>query len=130
MAEKLTDAAVPVSLTFTLSLVGLVVAAVSFVAGVSTASIFSEFLLTVVAGAAVAVGFTYALVAVFDRARPAMVVSALLAAAAGASLGGLGGILAGLIVGALFARLVFWIHYRQYRNPLKVSSQHIVHRLQ
>ena len=55
MALKYDNVSVPISLPFTLSLVGLVVAAVSFVAGVSTASVFSEFLLTVLAGAILAV---------------------------------------------------------------------------
>ena len=61
MATKLSEIRVPVSLQFTLSLVGLVVAAVSFVAGVSTAADFSEFLLTVGAGAVLAIGYAYAM---------------------------------------------------------------------
>ena len=118
MSNKFKELTVPVSLPFTLSLVGLIVAAVSFVAGVSTASVFSEFLLTVAAGALLAIGFSYALISLFDAARPAMIVSALLGAAIGLALGSAGGALAGIIAGIIAARLVFWVHYREYRKGL------------
>ena len=62
MASKFEDVGVPVSLPFTLSLVGLIVAAIAFVAGVSTASVFSEFLLTVGAGGGLAIAFAYSLI--------------------------------------------------------------------
>ncbi len=118
MANTLDNTTVPISLSFTLSLVGLVVAAISFVAGVSTASDFSEFLLTVGAGAALAIGFSYALVSLFDVARPAMIVSALLGALIGLALGSMGGAVGGVIFGVIAARLIFWVHYRQYRKGL------------
>ncbi len=118
MASKFEDVGVPVSLPFTLSLVGLIVAAVAFVAGVSTASVFSEFLLTVVAGGGLAIAFAYALVSLFDSPRPAMIVSALLGAAIGLALGSLGGALFGIIFGVIAARLVFFVHYREYRQGL------------
>ena len=118
MANSLDNINVPVSLPFTLSLVGLIVAAVSFVAGVSTASDFSEFLLTVGAGAGLAIGFTYALISLFDAARPAMIVSALLGAAIGLALGSAGGALFGIIFGVIAARLIFWVHLRHYRRGL------------
>jgi len=118
MANNLSDITVPVSLPFTLSLVGLVVAAVSFVAGVSTASDFSEFLLTVLAGAALATGFAYALVSLFDTHRPAMIVSSLLGALIGLSVGSLGGAIFGVVFGIIAAYMVFWVHYRQYRRGL------------
>ncbi len=118
MANKLSDVIVPVSLPFTLSLVGLIVAAISFVAGVSTASVFSEFLLTVLAGSGLAVGYAYALVSLFDTHRPAMIVSALLGALIGLSLGSLGGAAFGVLFGIFAAYLVFWVHYRRYRSGL------------
>ena len=118
MATKLSEIRVPVSLQFTLSLVGLVVAAVSFVAGVSTAADFSEFLLTVGAGAVLAIGYAYAMVELFDASKPAMIVSALLGAAIGLSLGSVGGALFGVVFGMFAARIVFWVHYREYRAGL------------
>ncbi len=118
MASKYEDLTVPISLPFTLSLVGLIVAAVAFVAGVSTASVFSEFLLTVAAGGGLAIAFAYALISLFDSPRPAMIVSALLGAAIGLALGSLGGALFGIIFGVIAARLVFWVHYREYRHGL------------
>jgi putative spermidine/putrescine transport system permease protein len=118
MADKLSNITVPVSLPFTLSLVGLVVAAVSFVAGVSTAADFSGFLLTVLAGSVLAIGYAYALVSLFDTHRPAMIVSALLSAMIGLSLGSLGGAVFGVIAGIIAAYMVFWVHYRQYRAGL------------
>ena len=74
MASKFEDVGVPVSLPFTLSLVGLIVAAIAFVAGVSTASVFSEFLLTVGAGGGLAIAFAYSLISLFDSPKPAMIV--------------------------------------------------------
>jgi len=118
MASKFEDFGVPVSLPFTLSLVGLIVAAVAFVAGVSTASVFSEFLLTVGAGGGLAIAFAYSLISLFDSPRPAMIVSALLGAAIGLALGSLGGALLGVISGVIAARMVFWVHYREYRKGL------------
>ncbi|SLN18755.1 Inner membrane ABC transporter permease protein YdcV [Roseovarius litorisediminis] len=118
MANTLDNITVPVSLPFTLSLVGLLVAAIAFVAGVSTASDFSEFLLTVGAGSGLAIGFAFALISLFDTARPAMIVSALLGAAIGLSLGSSGGALFGIIFGVVAARLIFWVHLRQYRRGL------------
>ena len=118
MASKFEDLTVPISLPFTLSLVGLIVAAVAFVAGVSTASVFSEFLLTVGAGGGLAIAFAYALLSLFDSQRPAMIVSALLGAAIGLALGSLGGALFGIIFGVIAARMVFWVHYREYRKGL------------
>jgi len=118
MSDNLSNITVPVSLPFTLSLVGVIVAAVSFVAGVSTASEFSELLLTVLAGSALAIGFAYALVSLFDTHRPAMIVSALLGALIGLSLGSLGGAVFGVIFGVIAAYMVFWVHYRQYRKGL------------
>jgi putative spermidine/putrescine transport system permease protein len=118
MALKYDDISVPISLPFTLSLVGLVVAAVSFVAGVSTASVFSEFLLTVLGGSVLAVGFAYALVSLFDSHRPAMIVSSLLGGLIGLAVGSAGGALFGVVFGSLAARLVFWVHYREYRHGL------------
>jgi len=118
MAQSLDNISVPVSVSFTLSLVGLIVAAVSFVAGVSTASDFSEFLLTVGAGAGLAIGFAYALISLFDSARPAMIVSALLGAAIGLALGSAGGALFGIIFGIIAARIIFWVHLRHYRKGL------------
>ena len=115
---KISSHNTPVSLTFTLSLIGLVVASFSFVAGVSTASDFSEFLLTIIAGAVVAMGYTYGLVSVFDDRRPAMIVSAILGAITGASLGGGGGLVLGIALGSLAAWFVFWVHYRMYRDKL------------
>lgn len=109
---------IPVSLSFTLSLVGLVVAAVSFVAGVSTASQFSEFLLTVATGGLLAISYAYAMVSLFDTARPAMIVSALLGTAIGLALGSVGAAVAGILVGVAAAFMVFWVHYRQYRRGL------------
>ncbi len=130
MANDLSDIKVPVSLSFTLSLVGLVVAAVSFVAGVSTASDFSEFLLTVAAGAALAIGYAYSVIALFDSARPAKIVSALLGALIGLAVGSLGGALFGIIGGVIAAQLVFWVHYRHYRHglpPYLTSNQVLWH---
>jgi len=130
MATNLSDIKVPISLAFTLSIIGLVVAAVSFVAGVSTASVFSEFLLTVAAGAALAIGYAFAIIEIFDTARPAKIVSALLGAAIGLSLGSLGGALFGVIAGVISAHLVFWLHYRQYRAglpPYLTSNQVLWH---
>ena len=118
MALKYDNVSVPISLPFTLSLVGLVVAAVSFVAGVSTASVFSEFLLTVLAGAILAVAYSYALVSLFDSHRPAMIVSSLLGGFIGLAVGSAGGALFGVIFGLIAARLVFWVHYREYRRGL------------
>ena len=118
MASKFEDVGVPVSLPFTLSLVGLIVAAIAFVAGVSTASVFSEFLLTVGAGGGLAIAFAYSLISLFDSPRPAMIVSALLGAAIGLALGSLGGALFGVIFGVIAARLVFFVHYREYRKGL------------
>ncbi|MGI9388977.1 MAG: ABC transporter permease [Boseongicola sp.] len=128
MASKFEDLTVPISLPFTLSLVGLIVAAVSFVAGVSTASVFSEFLLTVGAGGGLAIAFAYALLSLFDSARPAMIVSALLGAAIGLALGSAGGALFGIIFGVIAARLVFWVHYREYRKglPTYLTSNQIL----
>ena len=128
MASKFDDITVPVSLNFTLSLVGLVVAAVAFVAGVSTASVFSEFLLTVAAGGGLAIAFAYALISLFDSPRPAMIVSALLGAAIGLAVGSLGGALFGIIFGVIAARLVFFVHYREYRGglPTYLTSNQIL----
>ena len=118
MASKFEDFGVPISLPFTLSLVGLIVAAFAFVAGVSTASVFSEFLLTVGAGGGLAIAFAYSLISLFDSPKPAMIVSALLGAAIGLALGSVGGALFGVIFGVVAARMVFWVHYRQYRMGL------------
>ncbi|MGI9393598.1 MAG: ABC transporter permease [Boseongicola sp.] len=128
MASKFEDLTVPISLPFTLSLVGLIVAAIAFVAGVSTASVFSEFLLTVGAGGGLAIAFAYALISLFDSARPAMIVSALLGAAIGLALGSAGGALFGIIFGVVAARLVFWVHYREYRKglPTYLTSNQIL----
>lgn len=121
---------VPVSLHFTLALVGLIVFAISFVAGVSTASDFSEFLLTVIAGALIAIGIAYALVELFDSSRPAMIVSALLGATIGLALGSIGGAVFGILFGIIGARVIFWVHYREYRNglpPYLTSNQVLWH---
>ncbi len=118
MAKPLDTISMPVSLPFTLSLVGLLIAALSFVAGVSTAANFSQFLLTVMAGAGLAIAFAYALISLFDSARPAMIVSALLGCAIGLALGSAGAAVLGIILGVIAARLVFWVHYRQYRRGL------------
>ncbi len=128
MASKFDDIIVPVSLPFTLSLVGLIVAAIAFVAGVSTASVFSEFLLTVAAGGGLAIAFAYALISLFDSQRPAMIVSSLLGAAIGLALGSLGGALFGIIFGVIAARLVFFVHYREYRSglPTYLTSNQIL----
>jgi putative spermidine/putrescine transport system permease protein len=130
LASNLSDIRVPVSLTFTLSLVGLVVAAVSFVAGISTASVFSEFLLTVAAGALLAIGYTYAILSIFDSALPAKIVTALLGAAIGLAVGSLGGAILGVLFGIFAGHFVFWIHYRKYRHglpPYLTSNQVLWH---
>jgi len=118
MANKLSDIIVPVSLPFTLSLFGLIVAAVSFVAGRSTGLGYNEVFLTVLVGSVLAVGFAYALVSLFDTHRPAIIVSAILGALIGLSLGSLGGAVFGVIFGVIAAYMVFWVHYRQYRKGL------------
>ena len=130
MANNLSEIHVPVSLSFTLSLIGLIVAAVSFIAGVSTASDFSEFLLTVSAGAALSIGYAYAILSIFDTAKPAIIVSAMLGALIGLSQGSVGGAIFGVIFGICAANLVFWVHYRQYRRglaPYLTSNQVLWH---
>ena len=130
MTESLSEIKVPVSLSFTLSLVGLLVAAISFIAGFSTASGFSEFLLTVAAGSALAIGYAYAVLSLFDGPKPAAIVSALLGALIGLSLGSVGGAVFGVIAGVILARIVFWVHYRQYRKglpPYLTSNQVLWH---
>lgn len=128
MANKISDITVPVSLPFTLSLVGLIVAAVSFVAGRSAGLGYNDAFLTVLVGAVLAVGFAYALVSLFDTHRPAMIVSALLGALIGLSLGSLGGAVFGIIFGVIAAFMVFWVHYRQYRSglPTYLSSNQVL----
>ncbi len=118
MADKLSNVGVPVSLPFTLSLVGLIVAAVGIVAALSGESGVSENLNIVLAGSVLAIGFAFALVSLFDTSRPAMIVSALLGAAIGLSLGSLGGAVFGILSGICAAYIVFWVHYRQYRRGL------------
>jgi putative spermidine/putrescine transport system permease protein len=118
MADKLSNVGVPVSLPFTLSLVGLIVAAVGIVAALSGESGVSENLNIVLAGSVLAIGFAFALVSLFDTSRPAMIVSALLGAAIGLSLGSLGGAVFGILSGISAAYIVFWVHYRQYRRGL------------
>jgi len=130
MNESLSEIKVPVSLAFTLSLVGLLVAAISFIAGYSTASDFSEFLLTVAAGSALAIGYAYAVLSLFDAPKAAAIVSALLGALIGLSLGSVGGAVFGVIAGTLLAHVVFWVHYRQYRKglpPYLTSNQVLWH---
>lgn len=130
MNESLSEIKVPVSLAFTLSLVGLLVAAISFIAGYSTASDFSEFLLTVAAGSALAIGYAYAVLSLFDAPKSAAIVSALLGALIGLSLGSVGGAVFGVIAGTLLAYVVFWVHYRQYRKglpPYLTSNQVLWH---
>ncbi|VAW01127.1 Polyamine ABC transporter, permease protein [hydrothermal vent metagenome] len=128
MAKLLENTTLPISLSFTLSLVGLIIAAMFFVAGVSTAANFSQFLLTVMAGSGLAISFAYALISLFDSARPAMIVSALLGAAIGLSLGSAGAAVLGIIMGVVAARLVFWVHYRQYRRglPIYLTSNQVL----
>lgn len=118
MADKLSNVGVPVSLPFTLSLVGLIVAAVGIVAALSGESGISENLNIVLAGSILAIGFAFALVSLFDTSRPAMIVSALLGAMIGLSLGSLGGAVFGILSGIIAAYIVFWVHYRQYRRGL------------
>lgn len=130
MDNDLAEKKFPVSLQFTLPIIGLVVSAVSFVAGFSTASVFSEFLLTVAAGAGLAIGYAFAIVSVFDSAKPAMIVSALMAAVIGLSVGSLGGAVFGALAGTLLARLIFWLHFREYRDglpPYLTSNQVLWH---
>jgi putative spermidine/putrescine transport system permease protein len=118
MNEKLTSDGLPASITFTLSLVGLIIAAASIVAGISTASQFAEFLVTVFVGSLLAVGYAFALITIFDTKRPAMIISGFLGALIGLSLGSIGGALFGFIAGAIVSFLIFWIHYRDYRRNL------------
>ena len=108
----------PPSMPFTLSFIGLAIAAASIVAGISTAHDFSEFLLTVGAGSILAIGYSYAMMSIFDSSRPAMVVTGLLGALIGLSLGSVGGAVFGIIGGAIVGHLIFWIHYRGYRRRL------------
>ncbi|MCV6824544.1 ABC transporter permease [Halocynthiibacter sp. SDUM655004] len=88
------------------------------VAGVTTAEDFSEFLLTILGGVGLSVALAYALLSIFGTHVAAMIVSALLFAAAGLAVGSLGGAFFGAIGGVLFARLVFWLHFREYRRGL------------
>ncbi len=130
MSAKFEAVAVPVSLPFTLSLIGMVVAAISLVAGVSTASDFSEFLSTVGTGALLAIGLAFAIISIFGNVRSAMIVCGLLGAGAGLAAGSLGGAFFGAIGGVIFARMVFWLHFREYRSglaPYLTSEQVLWH---
>jgi putative spermidine/putrescine transport system permease protein len=118
----------PPSMPFTLSFVGMVIAAAGIVAGISTAHDFSEFLLTVGAGSVLAIGYCYAMVSIFDTRRPAMIVTAMLGALVGLSLGSVGGAVFGVLAGAVVGYLIFWIHYRGYRKglPNYLTSEQIL----
>lgn len=106
------------SMAFTLSALALIVFIPTFVFGISTAQSFALFFLKVVLICASIVGYAFAMLSTLDTKRPAMAITGVASFLAGLSLFGLVGGIFLAVVGAFGAHIVYWLHYRQYRDKV------------
>ncbi|MGI9229945.1 MAG: ABC transporter permease, partial [Gammaproteobacteria bacterium] len=128
MATDLSALRHPAPLSFTLSLVGLTVAAIVLLVGLPNAPSLPQLLLHATICGLITTGYAWVILSLFDSVRRAIIVSAIVAAVLGFWQAGIAVAIIGALLGGAAARLLFWLHHRHYRKglPLYLNRRQIL----
>ncbi len=120
MSKDLLEVHLPVSKQFTLMVVGIAVALLTAIVGLSTAKHdLGTYLLAIGLSVVVAIALAYVLVSFVPRGMPSLLSGAVIGAAFGMlASGSAGAIVFGVILGLIAVKLLYWVHSRDYRRGL------------